>query len=59
MGVVLFILVVGYFPFQKATFSDKYYSLLLTGERDLDGINNAYWKALKSSHLSNDFKELI
>jgi len=59
MGVVLFTLVVGYFPFQKAAFSDKFYSLLLTGKRDDDGINTAYWKALKSSHLSNDFKELM
>ena len=59
MGVVLFTLVVGYFPFTQASFDDKFYGLLLTGERDDDGINTAYWKTLKSSHLSTEFKDLM
>jgi len=59
MGVVLFTLVVGYFPFTKASFSDKFYGLLITGQQDANGINSTYWKVLKSTHLSTEFKDLM
>jgi len=59
MGVVLFTLVVGYFPFSSADLKDQFYSFLLTGERDANGINTEYWETLKASHISNDFKDLM
>ena len=59
MGVVLFTLVVGYFPFSTADMKDQFYHFLTTGERDEDGINAAYWETLKASHLSTEFKDLM
>ena len=59
MGVVLFTLVVGYFPFSTADLKDQFYAFLLQGERDANGINSAYWETLKASDLSNDFKDLM
>lgn len=59
MGVVLFTLVVGYFPFSTASQEDQFYQFLTTGERDENGINAAYWKTLKASHLSTEFKDLM
>lgn len=59
MGVVLFTLVVGYFPFSSADLKDQFYSFLLTGERDANGINTEYWETLRASNISNDFKDLM
>jgi len=59
MGVVLFTLVVGYFPFSIASQEDQFYNFLTTGARDASGINAAYWKTLKASHLSTEFKDLM
>ena len=59
MGVVLFTLVVGYFPFSAAEDNDSFYNFLTQGEVDSDGINAQYWKTLKGSHLSREFKELM
>lgn len=59
MGVVLFTLVVGYFPFSAAEDNDSFYNFLTQGEVDSDGINAAYWKTLKGSHLSHEFKQLM
>ena len=59
MGVVLFTLVVGYFPFSQADLKDQFYNFLLNGEFDNNGINAAYWETLKASHLSTEFKALL
>lgn len=59
MGVVIFILVVGYLPFSEATESDKYFQLLQNGEKDEDGIVNVYWNQYRCPNLSLDFKQLI
>lgn len=59
MGVVLFTLVVGYFPFSAAEEKDSFYNFLTQGEVDCNGINAKYWKTLKGSHLSREFKELM
>lgn len=59
MGVVLFTLVVGFFPFAKASMKDQYYNILVTGLRDENGINTQFWKTLRSSHLSTEFKDLM
>ena len=59
MGVVLFTIVVGYFPFAKAEFEDQFYNLLQIGPRDVNGIVSDYWRALQASHLSIEFKDLM
>lgn len=59
MGVVLFTLVVGYFPFAKAEMGDQFYQFLTEAPRDSNGINEQYWKTLKASHLSTEFKDLM
>ena len=59
LGVVLFTIVVGYFPFSKAEFSDQFYNFLQTGQQDDQGINNAYWATLKATHISTEFKDLM
>ena len=55
IGVILFIIVVGNFPFQVASKTDDYYKLLVTGS----AIKKRYWKAVRGSHLSDDFKNLL
>lgn len=55
IGVILFIIVVGNFPFQSAKLSDEYYNLLVKGSSE----KKRYWKAVRGSHLSDDFKQLL
>ena len=55
IGVILFIIVVGNFPFQAAKTTDEYYKLLVTGSSE----KRRYWKAVRGSHLSDDFKKLL
>ena len=59
MGVVLFTLVVGYFPFNTASHKDKFYQFLTMGKRESNGINTGYWETLRASHLSTEFKDLM
>ena len=59
MGVVLFTLVVGYFPFSHASMEDNFYAFLTNGKRDHNGVNAAYWETLKATHLSTEFKDLM
>ena len=59
MGVVLFTIVVGYFPFSKAEYEDQFYNYLQHGPRDVNGIQNEYWRTLRASHLSLEFKDLM
>ena len=58
-GVVIFIIVVGYFPFSTAEMSDDFYNFLQNGKRDANGINNGYWTTVKASHISTEFKDLM
>lgn len=58
-GVVLFTLIVGFFPFSEAKQDDQFYNFLTSGPRDSNGINEAYWRTLKASHLSTEFKDLM
>ena len=59
MGVVLFTIVVGYFPFSSADLKDQFYDFLNNGTRNDNGINDAYWETLKASELSTEFKDLM
>lgn len=52
LGVILFVLVVGIFPFMEGRSSDFFYNLLLTGQLDL------YWQRVNGTHLSAEFKDL-
>merc|ERR1740139_1732642 len=53
LGVVIFIIVKGSFPFKEALLSERHYSLLANGR------TNEYFSTLKADHLSDNFKDLI
>jgi serine/threonine protein kinase len=53
LGVVIFIIVQGTFPFKEALPTEMYYSLLATGR------TQEYFSTLKADHLSDNFKDLI
>lgn len=53
VGVILFIIVMGIFPFQEAIKDDYYYKLLLSGKKE------KYWKKTGGDELSLEFKDLI
>jgi len=53
IGVVLFIIVVGIFPFQEARKDEYFYNLLHSGKYD------KYWTKVGGQHLSDEFKDLI
>ena len=53
MGVILFIVVQGIFPFKEARPEEYFYSLLLTGQTD------HYFKKVNGEGLSAEFKDLI
>ena len=53
LGVVIFSIVHGIFPFQQATKDDPYYKLFCNGEFE------AYWSKLNGENLSSDFKNLM
>ena len=52
-GVILFIIVVGIFPFKEAKKDEYYYQMLY--KKDF----STYWKKVGGNQLSNDFKDLI
>lgn len=52
-GVILFILVLGIFPFQEARKDDYFYNLVLTGKL------STYWKKVGGEQLAPEFKDLI
>ena len=52
-GVILFIIVVGIFPFKEAKKDEYYYQMLY--KKDFSN----YWKKVGGNNLSNDFKDLI
>lgn len=53
MGVILFILVQGIFPFKEARVEEYFYNLVVSGQTD------KYWKKVNGSNLSAEFKDLI
>lgn len=53
LGVVLFAMVRGLFPFAEARRTDYWYNLIRTGQIDM------YFNKCKSEHLSAEFKDLI
>ena len=53
VGVVIYILVKGQFPFVEATQEDFYFKMLSEGDYE------KYWQTVKASHLSEEFKDLI
>lgn len=53
VGVILFIIVMGIFPFQEARSDDYYYKLLMAGKKE------KYWKKTGGDDLSIEFKDLI
>ena len=59
MGVVIFILVVGYLPFSEATEEDSYFQLLQNGQKDQNGLVTKYWNQFRCQFISDDFKRLM
>lgn len=53
MGVILFIIVHGIFPFKEARKEEYFYNLLMTGQNDL------YFNKVNGAHLSPEFKDLV
>lgn len=53
MGVILFIIVQGIFPFKEARTEEYFYNLLCTGQID------KYWLKVNGQNLSPEFKDLI
>ena len=53
LGVILFIIVQGIFPFKEARKEEYFYSLLLQGKID------TYFTKVNGTSLSADFKNLI
>ena len=53
VGVILFIIVQGIFPFSEAKPDEYFYKLLIDGELD------TYWEKTGGQNLSPEFKDLI
>ena len=53
IGVILFIIVRGIFPFKEAKKDDIFYSLFFNNELD------KYWEKIGGKNLSSEFKDLI
>lgn len=53
IGVILFIIVRGIFPFKEAKKDDIFYSLIYNNELD------KYWEKIGGKNLSSEFKDLI
>ena len=53
LGVILFIMAQGTFPFNEATSQDYFYKYMIQGKHD------KYFKKTGSSGLSDDLKELL
>ena len=52
IGVILFIIVQGIFPFKEARTEEYFYNLLYTGQTD------TYWHKVNGTGLSTEFKDL-
>jgi len=53
IGVIVFIIVQGIFPFKEARKEEYFYNLLLTGQID------TYFEKVNGTGLSSDFKDMI
>lgn len=53
VGVILFIIVKGIFPFKEAKRDEYFYNLILTGQIEL------YFEKVRGANLSAEFKDLI
>ena len=53
VGVILFIIIQGIFPFKEAKKDEYFYNLILKGDLD------TYWKKVGGQGLSPEFKDLI
>jgi serine/threonine protein kinase len=53
IGVILFIIVQGIFPFKEARKEEFFYNLILQGQ------NDTYFQKVNGTDLSDDFKDLI
>ena len=53
MGVIIFIIVQGIFPFKEAKTTEYFYNLLCTGQVE------SYFEKINGENLSSDFKDLI
>jgi len=53
VGVILFIMVQGIFPFKEAKKDEYFYNLILNGKLD------TYWSKVGGQSLSPEFKDLI
>ena len=53
LGVLLFVITVGRFPFKTSGFSDKKYRLIMSKRYE------HYWKNFDKFNLSKEFKDLI
>lgn len=53
VGVILFIIVQGIFPFKEAKKDEYFYNLILNGKLD------QYWQKTGGQNLSDEFKDLI
>ena len=53
VGVILFIMVQGIFPFSEARTDEYFYRLLIDGDLE------TYWSKTGGENLSNEFKDLI
>merc|ERR1712036_72079 len=53
IGVILFIMVQGIFPFKEARKEEYFYNLILQGQ------NDTYFQKVNGTDLSDDFKDLI
>jgi len=53
IGVIIFIIVQGIFPFKEARKEEYFYNLLLTGQIE------TYFEKVNGTGLSNDFKDMI
>ena len=53
LGVLLFVITIGDFPFETATYSDEKYKFIIKGRF------NHFWEFFNYIDLSNEFKDLI
>ena len=53
LGVLLFVITIGDFPFESATYSDEKYKFIIKGRF------NKFWEFFNHIDISNEFKDLI
>jgi len=53
VGVILFIIIQGIFPFKEAKKDEYFYNLIINGKLD------TYWSKVGGQNLSPEFKDLI